>query len=141
MQWLLRNGYAIGSVNGNLTIVKTYVRLAAQAGTIPPGEWALIRGVTGYRGSEAKHLDEGRAQTRTGAKKAAPVAITQEQAAELKKQPDTPQGRRDALLMSLLLDLGLRCGEVAGLTVANVNLSEGTLTFYRPRWARSRPTG
>jgi len=133
-QWMLRNGYAIGSVNGNLSIVKTYCRLAAQAGAIPAGEWALIRAVMGYRGSEARHIDEGRTQTRTGNKKSAPVPVTKEQAAELKKQPDTtPQGRRDALLMGLLLDLGLRCGEVAGLTVANVNLAEGTLSFYRPK--------
>ena len=133
VNWLLQHGYAIGSVNGNLSIVKTYVRLGAQAGAIPPGEYALIRALTGYRGNEAKHVNEGREQTRTGHKKAVAIAITKEQAAELKAQPDTPQGRRDALLMGLLLDLGLRCGEVAGLTVTNVNLKDGMLTFYRPK--------
>lgn len=131
--WLLGKGYAIATVNGSLSIVKSYAKLAAQAGAIPAGEYALIRSVTGYRGSAAKHMDENREVTRTGAKKAAPVAITQEQATTLQTHPDTPQGRRDALLMGLLLDLGLRCGEVAGLTVECVNLDEGTLTFYRPK--------
>lgn len=133
VKWLLGQGYAVGSVNGDLSILKTYCRLAAQAAAIPTGDYALIRAITGYRGGEAKHVDETRDATRIGLKKAMPVTITREQAAELKRQPDTPQGRRDALLTGLLLDLGLRCGEVAGLTVANVNLKDGLLTFYRPK--------
>jgi integrase len=35
--------------------------------------------------------------------------------------------------MCLLLGHGLRCGEVAGLTVESVNLSTGLLTFYRQK--------
>jgi len=31
----------------------------------------------------------------------------------LKQQPDTPQGRRDPLLMCILLEHGLRYGEIA----------------------------
>jgi integrase len=42
-------------------------------------------------------------------------------------------GRRDALLLCLLLDHGLRCGEVAGLTVNDVDLAAGELRFYRPK--------
>lgn len=133
VQWLLGKGYAITTVNGSLSIIKSYAKLAAQAGAVPPGEYALLRGVMGYRGGEAKHVDESRAMTRTGVKKAEPVTLTKEQAEGLKAQPDTPQGRRDAVLIGLLLDLGLRCGEVAGLTVDCVNLAEGLLTFYRPK--------
>jgi integrase len=62
-------------------------------------------------------VDSTRAPTRKGAKKAQPVSLTPEQAARLKAQPDTPQGRRDALLLGLLLDYGLRVGEVAGLQI------------------------
>ena len=131
--WLLDRGYAIGTVNGCLSIVKTYAKLAAQAGAIQAGEYALICGVTGYRGSEARHVDEGRATVRTGHKKAEPVSLTREQATALRVHLDTPQGRRDRVLMGLLLDLGLRCGEVAALTVADVNLGDGTLTFYRSK--------
>ncbi len=59
-----------------------------------------------------------------------PVKLTGTQAKALKHQPDTPQGRRDAVLMCLLLDHGLRCGEVAGLRVEHINLHAGTFTFY-----------
>jgi integrase len=51
----------------------------------------------------------------------------------LKQQPDTPQGRRDALLICLLADLGLRVGELAGLEVGAVDLAQGTLSFYREK--------
>jgi hypothetical protein len=57
------------------------------------------------------------------------VHIAQKQAKKLKSQPDTPQGRRDALLMCLLLDHGLRVGEVARLQVSDFDL-----------WRISRPT-
>jgi len=56
-----------------------------------------------------------------------------EQTKELKTQPDTPQGRRDVLLMALLLDLGLRVGEVVLLEVADFNLKENILHFDRPK--------
>ena len=136
--WLLGRGYAITTVNGSLSIVKSYTKLAAQAGAIPAGEYALIRSVTGYRGSEARHVDDNRQMTRTGNKKAEPVALAKELAEALRTHPDTPQGRRDALLMGLLIDLGLRCGEVAGLTVNSVNLTDGLLTFYRPKVSREQ---
>jgi integrase len=136
--WLLGRGYAISTVNGSLSVVKSYAKLAAQAGAIPAGEWALIRSVTGFRGSEARHVDENRETTRTGVKKADPVTLTKEQAETLKVQPDTPQGRRDALLLGLLLDLGLRCGEAAGLTVTCVKMADGMLTFYRPKVAKEQ---
>jgi site-specific recombinase XerD len=48
------------------------------------------------------------------------VKLERDQVAALKTQPDTPQGRRDALLMCLLLDHGLRVGEVAILVIDGV---------------------
>ena len=35
--------------------------------------------------------------------------------------------------MCLLLDHGLRCGEVALLKVSDFNLADGSMTFYRPK--------
>ena len=61
------------------------------------------------------------------------MSLTPDQAARLKAQPDTPQGRRDALLLCLLLDHGLRVGEVAGLAVRDFDLAAGELRFYRPK--------
>ncbi|MFZ4658466.1 MAG: tyrosine-type recombinase/integrase [Caldilineaceae bacterium] len=52
----------------------------------------------------------------------------------MKDQPlDTAQGRRDAVLMTLLLDHGLCAGEVAAPTVTDVDLHAGVLRFYRSK--------
>jgi integrase len=131
--WLVQQGDAVASINNRLAIVKTYARLALKAGAISPEEHALIRAVSGYSATEAKRVDERRAVTRRGAKKAQHVSISRKQARKLKQQPNTAQGRRDALLMALLLDHGLRVGEVARLQVADVDLKAGELRFYRPK--------
>jgi integrase len=131
--WLVQQGDAVASVNARLSAVKTYARLAMKAGTITSEEHALIRAVSGYSPKEGKRVDERREVTRRGAKKAQHVHIDKKQARKLKKQPDTPQGRRDALLMCLLLDHGLRVGEVARLQVSDLDLKAGELRFYRPK--------
>ena len=91
----------------------------------------------GYANKEAKHVDEKRRadgmNTRRGTKKAEAVTIPEDIAQALKQQPNTPQGRRDALIMCLLLDHGLRVGEAAILTRSNFDVKAGTLTFYRPK--------
>lgn len=136
--WMLNNGYAISSTNQRLSTVKVYAKLATQAGSLKPEELAMIRTVAGYRLAEGKNIDDKRKaagiETRQeNSKKEKWVSISPEQARRLKKQPNTPQGRRDALLMALLLDHGLRCGEIAGLNVTDINLEEGLLKFYRPK--------
>jgi integrase len=133
VHWMVAQGYAVGSVNVRLSTVKTYVGLAAKAGTVDPATRALVREVRGFSHSERKHVDTQRARQRRGAKKSAAVRLTKEQADALKAQPDTPQGRRDALLLALLLDHGLRVGEVARLQVGDVDPKAATLTFYRPK--------
>jgi integrase len=136
-RWQLQQGYAIGSVNVRLSTIKVYAALAFKAGAVSAAEHALIRMVKNYSHKEGKRVDEKRAEgdvsTRHSAKKATAVSLTRAQAHRLKEHPDTPQGRRDALLMCLLLDHGLRCGEVALLKVDNINLKAGELTFYRPK--------
>lgn len=151
--WQVKQGYAIPSVNGRLSTVRVYAGLAAKAGTLDPQQAALIQAVKGYARKEGKHVDdqrraagiETRKSTRgTGkarkngeaygtAKKAEAVTIPQDIAETLKAQPDSPQGQRDSLLMCLLLDHGLRVGEVAILELKNFDLKAGTLTFYRPK--------
>jgi integrase len=133
VRWQLGQGYAVGSVNVRLSSVKTYAGLAFKAGVIDATEHALIRQVNGYSIKESRHIDKKRKTTRLGEKKAAAVRIGPGQVAALKDQPDTPQGRRDALLMCLLLDHGLRCGEVARLAVEDLDLEAGVLRFYRPK--------
>lgn len=143
VQWLLTQDYSMGSVNRALSTVKVYARLAFQAGAIDEREHSLIRTVQGYSGKEAKRVNERREKTRKVrtegkaagkvVKKEEAILISKEQARILKTHPDTPQGRRDTVLMHLLLDHGLRAGEVAILKVGNFNLSEKTMTFYRPK--------
>jgi integrase len=137
-RWQLDQGYAVESINVRLSTIKTYAALAHKAGIIPLEEYALIRMVTGYSHRESVHVDEKRVSTglatRRGYKKAEPINIPIEVVRALKHDhPQTPQGRRDALLMCLLLDHGLRCNELVGLKVANFDQSAGIFTFYRPK--------
>jgi integrase len=137
VRWQLQEGYAIGSINVRLATVRRYCGLANTAGVIPNEALALIRTVRGYSGRQARTVDAQRRRsatpTRVGAKKAQPRVLSAAQVATLKQQPETPQGRRDAMLVGLLADLGLRVGELASLQVDSLDVERGTLTFYREK--------
>jgi integrase len=133
VQWQLANGYAIGSVNMRLSTVKLYSRLAQGAGALDENRAAMIRTVIGYRGREGRRIDSAREVVRVGAKKAETTWLTVEQARQLIAQPDTPQGRRDRVLMCLLLYHGLRCEEVQQLQVTSFNLTKGEFVFEQPK--------
>jgi integrase len=128
-----QEGYAIGSINVRLATVKRYCSLAAEAHSLDESVAGLISRVKGYSHKDGRNLDKERPIVRKGTKKAEPVQLSKEQTAQIKEQPDTPQGRRDILLLCLLFDHGLRCGEIAGLTLQCINLNEETLTFYREK--------
>jgi len=131
--WMVGQGDAVGSINVRLSTVKAYAKLAVKAGALSPEDHAMIRTVTGYPHKEAKRVDERRDVTRRGDKKAQHVTISDDQARALKTQPDTPQGRRDAVIMAILLDHGLRVGELARLAVSDFDLKAGEMRFYRPK--------
>lgn len=134
VEWQLQAGYAIGSINVRLSTVRRYARLAMQAGVITPDEFDRIAKVRGFGGKAARSVDQGRKQSRVGAKKASATRLTPDQAEQLKRQPvDTAQARRDGLLMCLLLDQGFRVGEVASLTVGAFDLGQGAVTVYRSK--------
>ena len=61
------------------------------------------------------------------------MTIPEDIAQALKQQPNTRQGRRDALIMGLLLDHGLRVSEMAILTSKAFDMKAGTFTFYHPK--------
>ena len=118
--------------------------MATKAGAIDTREGALIQTVSGFSRREARNADEKRDVTRISDKKVEAVKISDRQAAELKDMhDDTPSGRRNALMMALLLDHGLRASEVVKLEKANFGLEEGTLRFYRLKtdeWTTHRLT-
>jgi integrase len=135
--WLLGKGYAIGTVNVRLATVRRYCRLAHRAGVITREAMERIIMVHGYNKRQAHLLDEQRERndipTRVGTKKAATHILSNAQVLALKQQPDTPQGRRDALMLCLLADHGLRVGELAALEIGCIDLAAGTLSFYREK--------
>jgi len=122
--WMLTEGYAIGSVNVRLSTVRTYARLAHLAGVLGAETWSRIRQVGGYRVSEGDGINQTRAAaatpTRVSSKKAAAHVLPPETIRDLKQavrtNPAAPSpltSARDYVMLCLLVDLGLRCGEVA----------------------------
>jgi len=133
VHWQVQEGYAIGSINMRLSTVKLYCKLAQGAGALNEEHAAMIRTVMGYRGREGKRIDVKRPVTRVGNKKAEHTPLSVEQAKGLINQPDTPQGRRDRVLLCLLLYHGLRCEEVQLLQVASFDLKKGEFSFEQPK--------
>lgn len=130
-RWQEAEGYTLASIARALSTVRGYAKQAARAGALDAEALRLIETVKAPRGRAARNRDAGRETTRKGPKKAEATPITRGQARALKKQPDTPMGRRDALLMALLLDHGLRVSELADLRVTDLDLGAGLLRFYR----------
>ncbi len=140
--WMLQQAYAIGSINVRLSTVRTYARLAHQAGVVSAETWSRIRAISGYRKAEGENIDRSRRaakhETRVSAKKADPNVLTTDQITQLKQaaltNPTAPAvelAQRDYLLICLLADLGLRCGEAAGLVWGD--LDDQLLRVRRPK--------
>ena len=133
-QSLLQEGYSVATVNNRLSTIRVYAGLASRAGAIPADDLTHIGAVAGYGATEGRRVDERRPRARVGSKKAAAVPLSLDQARRLKTAAaPTGQAARDALIMALLLDHGLRLGELAGLTVEALDLDAGMMTFYRPK--------
>ena len=154
-RWLLHEGFAISSVNARLSTVRIYTQMAVKAGAVDRQEGLLIQTVKGFSRAGGLNVDEQREQTRMetatyaykaagqkqstvvtrrSTKKRQPTLIDEATAVAL-KQPrnESPQAYRDALLMCLLLDHGLRASEAALLKAGNFDLSTGEMRFYRPK--------
>jgi len=136
--WMVKQGYAVATVNQRLSVIKKYATLAGKAGAVDAKEMALIRTVTGYSHKEGKRIDERRLKVRVSDKKIEPVSLTNDQAemlkaAEIPERDNPAQQRRDSFLMCLLLDHGLRVSEVVDLKVTDFNLTDGEMSFYRPK--------
>jgi integrase len=159
VKWQEQQGYALDSINVRLSTVKRYAQLALKAGTLgigtensPAVTYAMIREVKGYAHKEKVNIDSGRkaagietrrstkarmttktAQAVGSHKKTAPIFLNKHQREALAASDGTPQGIRDALIVCLMVDHGLRVSEVAGLQVADIDTDTGFLHFYRPK--------
>lgn len=131
--WQKIQGYAIGTINVRLATLKAYCHLAYEVGILDIDTHTHIQGVKGIQRKQARNIDARREVTRVGYKKAQAVEIPLE-LLRLLKFPDTGAlGKRDALLMCLLLDHGLRVGEIAILKRNSIAMRSRLLTFYRPK--------
>lgn len=155
VRWQLGEGYAISSVNARLSTVKVYAQMAVKAGVISREEGMLIQTVKGYSRASGQNVDEQRNQTRIDevtyaykpetrrrtvvvtrrSTKKRKATLVDEATDNALKQPrnSSSQAYRDALLMCLLLDHGLRASEVALLKVSDIDLESGEMRFHRPK--------
>lgn len=140
-EWMLGQGFAIASVNRKLSCVRRFCKMATTAGELPSDELTKIQTIRTIKRGKGIELDQHRSNKRIDrpeAKKAAALLLDAEQVKLIKQQPDTPQGRRDALLICLLLEHGLRAGEVSALTVTDFNLKTGKFSFWREKVKKSQ---
>jgi integrase len=142
VRWqLFTKGHSVGSTNVRLSTVKTYARLSASAGYLPMSTYQEISLIKTISGREGRNINEQRekagTKTRTGHKKADPVAISPAHVALIKQklrelaQAGDTLAARDWFLFCLLSDHGLRCSEIAALAGTGVQLTTGLLKFYR----------
>jgi integrase len=147
-KWLLEQGFAIGTLNHRLSIIRQYCRLAHAAGVIADEVLEPALAVKGYGGKTGRNLDNDRTRrsvpTRKSTKKATPTPVSKAIALRLKTEttkPKRPRRRahdllleaRDALLMGLFIEHAFRVSEVAGLNVEDFDLEQGIVTVYREK--------
>ncbi len=143
-EWLINKEYAMNTISARLSSVHVYAEKAFLAKIISHEQYLAIKAVHGPAGKEAERIDEMRReqgkQTRVGDKRATLVNLTYEQLQQLFAVPDTsvPQGWRDLLMLHLLWGLGPRPGEVTTLTLADLDLAEGTIRVLRHKTHQHR---
>jgi integrase len=133
IEWQKLQGYSIGTINVRLATIKAYCHLAYEVGILDPDTHTHIQGVKGIQRKQARNIDARREVSRLGYKKAQAVYIPVELLYKLKHPATGFLAKRDALLMCLLLDHGLRVGEIAILKRNHIALRWRLLTLYRPK--------
>lgn len=131
--WMLSHGYSVGSINVALSHVRVYAQLAWKAGTLPEHEARLIAAHGNIQSKEAGNIDQHRDKKRIGAKKEHFNVLSDEQIEAMLQQPATPKGRRNSVILTTLLYFGLRAGELAALTVADVDMAGKRLHVRREK--------
>lgn len=126
---LMEAGYAPRTINRMVSHLRVYLRLCAQAGVISQDDYLRAQHAKAIRKRGAEQLRAARVAAgdapRLGRAKEIHANITEAQAAVLlNEHPGTPRGRRNRLLMHLLLHHGLRESEAAALDWRDVGMRE-----------------
>lgn len=133
-EWLLQKGQAVATINRRVSTVRAFCRLASQAGHLDVIQVQLMESIKSISRKAARNVDSRREVTRIGNKKTHTVLISRYHAGLHKTaHPDTDQGVKDRLLFCLLVDLGLRAGEVVAITRADVDRQARLISVYRPK--------
>lgn len=133
---MLEQGFSISSVNRALSSIRRYASLASEAGQLPFQEMFLIKQVAGYSQAKGKNIDEDRPKSRRGNKKEESIPIPHEVIDVLLSEdtyPDTSVGKRDRLIIAILLDWGLRASEISALKPDKVDMQAGLISVYRKK--------
>ena len=131
--WMLKQGFAVSSINRKLSTVKAYCGVAYSADVLDMNsnmKIRMIKSITSGRNVDASRKNDG-IETRKSTKKLQSTVVTEAQVKLLKQQPATPQGLRDEIIIRLCFEYALRVSEVANLKVEDVNLDACTLRVYR----------
>jgi len=148
--WMQQQGYALSTVNRSLYAIRVYAKQAMLSGTVTTEQYTKIEGISGYDGKSAANVDEKRDITRRdmvnediSVKKAEPTRIPADllDALLYDHNIETLKGLRNAVLFNVLLQLGLRAGEVADLKWSDVDLERGEIRFYRRKVAKTQTMG
>ena len=143
IEWLLRRGFAISSVNLIIIHIRKYANLAFQSGVIDKGNWERIKEIKNINGEKAKAIEKQRANEiipipknpswKVGSRKIKrSIKITEEKARLLKSFPtDYVIDRRTNLIMCLLLDQGLKSKDIVCLKSELVDLDLGVFHIER----------
>lgn len=131
-QWQLEQGYTQSTSNIRLSTVRSFAKLASQSGLLSQKELSQIRKVNITKRKAQRTESKLPSSYRRGTKKAAPIKLTMDQVQMLMRQPlETAQGSRDGLLLSLLLEHGLRVNELASLKIGDIDRSDSTFHISR----------
>ncbi len=150
IEWLLDKGYAVSSINVKISHIRKYANLAYQVGVIPIGNWERIKEINNISKEKAKIIEKKRdnelilspknLKHKVGKRNIIrSIKITEEKARMLKSFPsDNAMGRRNNLIMCLLLDHGLKSQDIACLKSELVDIDLGV--FYLDRTNKSKQT-
>lgn len=143
-EYMLKEGYAIGTINLRVYTIRAFCRMAAQTHIIDSQEFSQICLVQNIKPHEGQNLDKSRTQTRKErSKKATSTLLSKEQIQQMLSFCDEIQGNalvrrhalRDKLCILLSFQMALRVGEITGLTLDSLTQEKGKwiLTFDRPK--------